>query len=269
MELLKIEPLYGGSINHVFLLTTPEKKIAIKINETNRFPGMFEKEAHGLELLRKAESFKIPEVINYGVSSQHSYLLLEWLPSGNKTSDFWDSFAQCLATLHQNSSSVFGLNIDNYIGSLPQYNKSKIDNSAQFYIEKRLKPQFKIAIDQGFRFKNLNKFYHQLENEIPNEQASLIHGDLWAGNFHCTEGEIPALIDPAVAYASREMDLAMMKLFGGFPPEVFTHYDSIFALKEDWEQRIKIWQLYYLLVHLNLFGVSYLSQVNRIVDRFS
>jgi|SRR5690625_969564 len=230
---------------------------------------MFEKEAAGLERLRETDSFKIPEVFNYSALDKHSYLLLEWLPPGKKTSTFWESFANNLAALHQNTASVFGLDIDNYIGSLPQYNKSDLDNSAKFYIEKRLQPQFKIAAEQGFHFKNLDNFYRQLEHEIPDEKASLIHGDLWAGNFYCAKGDIPALIDPAVAYASREMDIAMMQLFGGFPSDVFTTYNSIFPLEKDWEHRIEIWQLYYLLVHLNLFGAGYLSQVKGILSKYA
>lgn len=269
MELLQSEPLHGGSINQVYLLKIRKTQIVVKINETNRFPEMFQKEADGLERLRQTNSFKIPEVLGYSEIDKWSYLLLEWLPTGNKTPDFWNSFAEQLAALHQNTASAFGLDIDNYIGSLSQYNQSELTNSAQFYIEKRLRPQFKMAIDQGFRFENLDSFYRRLEQEIPDEKPSLIHGDLWAGNFHCTKGDIPALIDPAVAYASREMDLAMMQLFGGFPEKVFTTYDSIFPFEKDWEHRIKIWQLYYLLVHLNLFGVGYLPQVRRIVADFS
>lgn len=261
--------MQGGDINDVFLLKTTIGNKVVKINFTSRFPKMFEKEADGLKRLAETKSFKILKIIGFGEISTYSYLLLEYISPGEKQKDFWVNFAKNLAILHQNSSPTFGLDTDNYIGSLPQYNKSEIKNPVDFYIEKRLQPQFELAKQQGFTFKELSIFYKNLEEIIPFEKPALIHGDLWGGNYLTAKNNTPVLIDPAVAFAPREMDIAMMKLFGGFPEEVFAIYHEIFPMQKDWEDRIKIWQLYYVLVHLNLFGRSYLNAVKNILKRFS
>lgn len=194
---------------------------------------------------------------------------MEKLPIGQKEESFWEKFARDLAKLHQVTQPTFGLDHDNYIGSLPQYNTSKTQKAAEFYIECRLEPQFRLAEKNGYSFKALDRFYKHLESHIPEEPPALIHGDLWGGNYMIIRKAEPALIDPAVAFAPREMDLAMMKLFGGFPPETFLHYQAHFPLEKNWKKRLEIWQLYYLLVHLNLFGAGYLSPVKRILKKFS
>ena len=116
--------------------------------------------------------------------------------------------------------------------------------------------------------KTLDEFYKNLESIIPKEKASFIHGDLWAGNYLITPNNKACIFDPAIAYAPREMDLAMMKLFGGYPQEVFKIYEEIFPLQDDWKSRISLWQLYYILVHLNLFGASYYGQANHILKQY-
>jgi fructosamine-3-kinase len=126
-----------------------------------------------------------------------------------------------------------------------------------------------MAFDKGYEFKDLKRFYSNISDAIPNEAPSLIHGDLWNGNYLVSECGEPTLIDPAVAFAPREMDLAMMQLFGGFSSEVYLLYDERFPLPDQWKERIGIWQLYYLLVHLNLFGSGYYHQVHSIVKQYS
>ena len=130
-------------------------------------------------------------------------------------------------------------------------------------------PQLRMAVDSGYSFSGLEKALRHIAESIPKESPSLIHGDLWGGNYLVSKHGNPVLIDPAVAYAPREMDLGMMKLFGGFSSEVFTLYNEIFPLTKGWEERIPLWQLYYLLVHLNLFGSGYLSRVRDILGRYT
>ena len=230
---------------------------------------MFECEAKGLQLVAATDSFRIPKVIGVGKVTPYCYLLLEYIDAAPKASDFWESFGVQLAQLHKTTNPFFGLDSDNYIGSLPQYNSCKITDVTQFYIEKRLEPQFKLATENGFLFKELSAFYKNIENEIPKEPPALIHGDLWNGNYLVDDTGNPCLIDPAVAFAPREMDLAMMQLFGGFPNVVYTVYDTTFSLEKGWKKRIELWQLYYLLVHLNLFGSSYYNIANTIVKKHS
>ena len=267
LQLIESKSLSGGDINDVFLLKCHEGNFVAKLNDVSKFPGIFEVEAKGLQLLKKSDSFKIPNVIAEGVFQNASYLLLEYIAPGNKSNNFWESFAEKLIKLHKTSSEQFGLDHTNYIGSLPQKNEYR-STASEFYISQRLEPQFKMALENGFSFNNLEGFYKNISREIPSEPPSLIHGDLWSGNYMVSKKGEPVLIDPAVAFAPREMDLAMMKLFGGFSEEVFLNYNSIFPLTNGWKERVPVWQLYYLLVHLNLFGSGYLQQVKGIMKRF-
>ena len=267
-ELLEVKRLSGGDINDVFLLKCTASYFVIKLNHADKFPGMFEAEAKGLSILKASESFRIPEIINCGIEGEQSYLLLENIEQGTISNHFWTDFPEQLAKLHSSSHNKFGLDHSNYIGSLPQRNNHH-EVASEFYINERLEPQFKLARDHGYPFSGLNSFYNNISEIIPKENPSLIHGDLWSGNYLVSVGGEPVLIDPAVAFAPREMDLAMMQLFGGFPAQVFSIYNEIFPLTDNWESRVPLWQLYYLLVHLNLFGRGYLSQVERIVKSYS
>lgn len=266
-EISKITPLSGGSINEVFLVSDSLQERVIKINKASRFPGMFEAEKKGLETLRSTDTFCVPEVYSQAVINGFSYLLMEFLPSGSQNSGFWNHFAENLASLHKTTAPEFGFSSDNYIGSLPQFNDAR-RTAADFYISQRLEPQLKLATNNGFRFQGLKVMLKKLGEAIPPEPPSLLHGDLWSGNYLVTQKGLSALIDPAICYGPREMDLAMMKLFGGFPQAVFDRYSELFPLSPGFSERVPLWQLYYLLVHLNIFGSSYLPSVNLIIEGF-
>lgn len=268
LDLKKVVSLSGGDINEVFLLECTFEKFVIKVNAANKFPAMFEAEAKGLAILEATNSFKIPKVRAVGIHREISYLLMEHISPGNPSTTFWEEFASCLVKLHRTTQKTFGLNHDNYIGSLPQFNNTETTNT-DFYINQRLKPQLRTASNKGYRFSKMDIFYKNIESEIPNEPSSLIHGDLWSGNYLVSQNDRPTLIDPAVSFASREMDIAMMKLFGGFAETTYGVYEEQFPMKNNWQDRVDIWQLYYLLVHLNLFGAGYYTQVKAIVDRYS
>ncbi len=259
-------PLSGGDINAVFLLTTDQGNFVIKINDAQRFPEMFSLEKLGLESLAQSKSFITPEVLGTGTFKTKSYLLLEHIESGKPSVDFDEIFANNLAKMHQ-TTSAFGFQKDNYIGSLPQYNTEEA-SAADFYIKQRLMPQFKMAADRGFSFGDVDLLYKSIPDLIPDEPAALIHGDLWGGNFMVNSDGNPVLIDPATCYAPREMDLAMMRLFGGFNENIFDKYREVFPLCEGWTERIKLWQLYYILVHVNLFGGHYYNTANSILKTY-
>ncbi|MCC8360015.1 fructosamine kinase family protein [Salinimicrobium sediminilitoris] len=267
-ELNKVTSLSGGSINAVYLLDTSEGKKVIKINSAGKFPNMFAAEKQGLEALKKAEAFDVPAVLGLGEIEDMAYLLLEHKKEGGQKNHFWEVFGEQLSELHKASAKEFGFSGPNYIGSLPQYNEKR-KSTADFFISQRLEPQVKMASERGFSLGDLSGFYQNISEEITEEAPALLHGDLWSGNYITNEEGLPCLIDPAVCYGPREMDLAMMKLFGGFPSEVFEVYHAHFPLQQGWEERIPLWQLYYLLVHLNIFGSSYLPQVKGIIRRFS
>lgn len=264
----RYDALSGGSINQVYLLETSEGKRVLKVNEKKRFPGMFQAEKEGLQELKKSKTFQVPEVYQAGSIGTRAYLLMEYLEKSALRPDFWENFAENLAAMHKTSASTFGFPRPNYIGSLPQYNHTH-ESAAGFYISERLEPQFKIALDNGYPFHDLETVFKHIVQLIPEEAPSLLHGDLWSGNYLVSNTGLPALIDPAVAYGPREMDLAMMKLFGGFPEEVFEMYEATFPLAAGFKDRVALWQLYYLLVHLNIFGKGYLPQVQHILDQYS
>ncbi|MFV8226202.1 fructosamine kinase family protein [Christiangramia aquimixticola] len=268
LSLEKYSALSGGDINQVYLLECQEGRFVVKLNHTNKFPGMFHAEQSGLQQLAEPGVIDIPKIIATGEIINQSYLLLEYKPEGKKSSKFWSDFGEQLARLHKCTSASFGLDSNNYIGSLPQYNDYR-ENAADFYLEMRFEPQLKMAIDNGFNLEIPETFFETIRNIIPQEAPSLIHGDLWSGNFLVNSEGAPCLIDPAVAFASREMDLAMMKLFGGFDQELFNVYNEVFPLEKGWQDRILLWQLYYLMVHLNIFGTPYKERVESIIKHYS
>ncbi|HEY9184749.1 MAG TPA: fructosamine kinase family protein [Salegentibacter sp.] len=261
--------LTGGDINEVFKLTSEEgEKSVVKINHADKYPGMFKAEKAGLEELARPGVIDIPKVLAVGETGDSAYLLLEYKATARRAPHFAESFGKQLAELHKTTSEEFGFPEDNYIGSLPQYNKSS-ESAADFYISRRLSPQLKMAKDQGYSLQLSEYFFKNISEIIPEESPALIHGDLWNGNYLVNEKGLPCLIDPATSYAPREMDLAMMKLFGGFEEDVFTVYNDYFPLSPGMEERIPLWQLYYLLVHLNLFGKGYQASVSNIIKQYS
>ena len=176
-----------------------------------------------------------------------------------------------LAELHLQSSERFGLDHDNYIGSLPQQN-SEHDSWVEFYRDERLISQMKLA-EMGGRLtskmkQGFDSLFLELENLFPNEKPSLLHGDLWSGNMMVAEDGSPSIFDPAVYYGHREMDLAMMALFGGFGDSWVSAYNELYPLEADWQERIPLGQLYPLMVHVNLFGGGYAGSVERILHQF-
>ena len=262
------KPLSGGDINAVYLLNCKNGKYVIKTNDKNKFPEMFLKESNGLKLLASAKAIHIPKIIAVGDFKNTSYLILEYIDSAIKKPSFWSDFGHQMADLHSKTADNFGLQENNYIGSLKQYNEPE-ESAVGFYINQRLEPQFKLAVDNGYDFKNLDAFYKSIATQIPNEAPSLTHGDLWAGNFMVNNNGIPCLIDPAVAYAPREIDIAVMHLFGGFNSQLFQVYDEDFPLIKRWEDRLKLWQLYHVLVHVNLFGGHYYASAKAIIKQYS
>lgn len=270
VEIKGTRNLSGGCIHEVLKLETSAGDFCVKLNRPN-YLNMFEAEARGLELLRETRAIKIPKVFDCGQTNDASWLLMEYLPPERPAGDFFATFGRQLAGLHQHSGESYGLNYDNYIGSLPQDN-SVAQTWPGFFAERRLRPQFRLAFDAGLLDKNdeqaLKSLIQKFPELFPKEPPSLLHGDLWNGNFLCTTGNTPALIDPAVYYGRREMDLAFSRLFGGFGPAFYAAYDEAYPLAPAAEERVDICNLYPLLVHVNLFGGSYAAQVKNILGRF-
>jgi fructosamine-3-kinase len=266
------ERIFGGDINMAASLKTNSGQFFIKWNDNSRFPGMFEAEFKGLTLLKShSPTIRIPKPLHVGKINGISFLLMEFINDGQGKSNFWKNFAEGLSSLHKNSQKNFGLDHNNYIGSLPQSNTlhKKFED---FFISERLEPQVKLAYDRylvGSAEKNeISQIYRRYAVDVPRETASLIHGDLWSGNYMTDNQGNACIFDPAVYYGHRESDLAMTKLFGSFSPEFYTYYHEFYPLEKGWENRADLFNLYPLLVHLNLFGKSYLSSVMRIVKKY-
>ena len=202
---------------------------------------------------------------------KYSFLILEWIESKRPDNKDFEELGKQLAALHQYSCKSFGLNHDNFIGSLNQTNKQHL-NWTGFYIEERLLPQLHLAKAKGLlnpkEIPTTTTMQHFLKSLFKTVKPSLLHGDLWSGNYLISTNGAPYLIDPAVYYGHHEVDIAMTKLFGGFSNDFYKAYHDIIPKDTNTNQRIEIYQLYYLLVHLNLFGSSYYCSVTSILKRF-
>ena len=231
---------------------------------------MFFKEANGLKEIRKTACIRVPDVLFV----ESDVLLLEFIEEGNKNKDFFSRFGTQMANLHKRSAGKFGFKEDNYIGSIPQINSTtntETDNWCDFYYNKRLLYQYKLAESNGLVGNELKNGFLVLEGRIEEilegseEKPTLLHGDLWSGNFLCDKDSNPCLIDPAVYYGHREADLAMTKLFGGFSDDFYKSYQKEMPLPQGYDYRENIYKLYHVLNHLNIFGNSYYGQAVRLV----
>ena len=257
--------LSGGCISNAYKVTTIDgSNYFLKYNPSIS-KDMFIKEANGLKELVKADAIRIPKVLSF----EADYILLEYIPSGNKKKNFFDEFGKNFAEMHKFTSDNYGFYEDNFIGSNPQKNLPELKEKSSwvdFYFNNRILFQFELAEKLGNSTEELRKGISKLENKIQeivgesNENPSLLHGDLWGGNYMVDENGSPVLIDPAVYYGHREADLGMTKLFGGFSSEFYKAYNEVFPLEDGYEYRENIYKLYHVLNHLNLFGGGYYSQ---------
>lgn len=230
-------------------------------------PGMLASEADALQALAAARNVRVPEVIAVedGAHGAPSWLLLEWLEPGSARPGTWRELGAALADLHRNLADTFGWHGDNFIGPLHQTNTSAA-SWPEFWRIRRLEPQLRSAVDAGYladeqaRFERLFATMDDLLAGV--SDASLLHGDLWNGNVHVMHDGTPALVDPSVYHGHREVDLAMSELFGGFGREFYQAYQEAWPVEAAYQDgRRAVYQLYYLLVHVNLFGGSYVASV--------
>jgi fructosamine-3-kinase len=265
------QQVFGGDINQTFQLQTNNGPFFLKLNDGS-LKDMFEKEFAGLELLHQTKTIKIPAPVLYGSFENQVFLVIEFIQKGNLPGNFWQTFAHQLAVLHKNSNEQFGLTDNNYIGSLHQQNKF-YNNWSEFYATQRILPLIELAFNQNKCNKEdvqqAEKLCSRFNDLFAEEKPSLIHGDLWSGNFMCDENGEPVIYDPAVYYGNREMDIAMSLLFGGFDKSFYEYYNEAFPLEPNWKERVQLCQLYPLLVHLILFGGHYYNSVMNIIKIYN
>ncbi len=265
-------PVSGGCINNGGALSTSQGKYFVKWNSAVKFPGMFEAEARGLELLASTKAIDVPHVIGTDVVNDTQFIVMTFIDSKPRRADYWQQLGRKLANLHNASAESFGLDHPNYIGSLPQENTPN-HSWVQFFIHQRLEKQFSLMRENGvgdtLLRRKLEKLYQRLPDLLTETTPRLLHGDLWSGNILVTAEGAPALIDPAVYYGNPEVDLAMTKLFGGFDADFFAAYNEVARLTTGYSERFEIYSLYPLMVHVNLFGGSYYQQVLAVLNRFT
>lgn len=260
----------AGTRNQAIYLETEQGAYFLKTNHESA-AEIFKRESEGLNWVRRNCSLYVPQTLAQGSYEDRHFLLMDWIPSAPKQPDYSERLGEGLAELHMCTAKSFGLDRNNYIAILPQNNDWK-DRWFDFFVEKRLEPQLQLAyynqlVDEKFldRFRSLYPF---LEGFFPVEKPALLHGDLWSGNVLPDAGGSPALIDPAVYFGHREVDLAFSRLFGGFDSRFYEAYQDVFPLEPGFEDRVAVYNLYPLLVHLNLFGKAYLSGIQQTLRRF-
>ncbi len=263
--------VYGGDINQTACVTLRDgERLFVKWNR-DADNGFFEAEAHGLRELAKTQAIRVPEVVAAG--SDPAFLALEWVDEARGGVDregVAERLGRGLAALHRHMAEQHGLERDNFIGSIPQINTPSA-SWVEFYRERRLGVQMAVARQRGRlpreREERLVRLQERLDRWLDDEATppSLLHGDLWGGNYMVAGGGEPVLIDPAVYYGHRETDLAMTELFGGFPPRFYRAYREAYPLDPGYQERRDLYQLYHLLNHMNLFGGGYASRVDSIL----
>src|SRR5829696_2172720 len=269
---IQFQSIGGGSINQTYKLSFANKAIFCKINSGTKFPHLFQRESSGLELIRKQGIIQAAEVFDCFEANGMQILLLKWIHEGERSESFWKKFGEQLAALHHITAVDFGLDEDNFMGSVPQSNRPSV-NWTNFFVEQRLNPLLQLCTSKKLlsyrccqQFENL---YQQVPNIFDKEQKpALLHGDLWSGNFMCNQGSEPVLIDPAVYFGHPSVDLGMTTLFGGFAPSFYEAYRFHSPFPSNYEEQWQVCNLYPLLIHLYLFGSSYLTQVEQTLSRY-
>lgn len=259
--------LAGGDICRAYQVDLDDRRRLFVKTRADAPGEMFPTEARGLAWLAETGALRVPDVVATGAN----FLALEFLDSATRISGFDEALGRGLAAMHRYQSEPPGLDFDNFIGPLPQSN-SRCEEWFDFYAQQRLQPRVEEAVRSGQAPRDwLRKFgnlYQALPDLIPSEPCSRLHGDLWGGNLLVGPKGEPCLIDPAVYSGHREVDLAMMKLFGGFSPTVFGSYNEAYPVQPGYQERIDLYQLYPLLVHVNLFGGGYVASVERALSRY-
>ncbi|MCC3591802.1 fructosamine kinase family protein [Microcoleus sp. PH2017_28_MFU_U_A] len=287
----------GGCINQGYAINSSTRTYFAKINQASQV-AMFETEALGLQQMAQTQTIRLPQPICWGTEGNSAYIVLEWLDLRSGGGEIaWAQMGRKLAQMHKytppsppllrggekansslltggekaNSSLLrgcFGWDRNNAIGSTPQINNWTAD-WAEFWTEHRIGYQLQLARRRGGNFSRgetlLAAIPKLLEGYKP--QPSLVHGDLWGGNASVTAAGEPVIFDPATYWGDREVDIAMTELFGGFSPAFYRGYNEVWLLDSGYEKRKTLYNLYHILNHFNLFGGSYESQANQIINK--
>ena len=257
----------GGCINNGMALKTADGSSLFLKTNSDCPEDMFAREAAGLRALDVPGGPRVPEAYLHGPD----FLLLEDLAPAPRATTYWEDFGRQMAALHSHTADRFGFDADNYIGSTPQPNPWTQDGY-EFYARHRITFQAEMAVKNGLLSRQELDLARSVANRLPDlvpaQPASILHGDLWSGNQVSDSEGSPAIIDPAAYYGWAEADLAMMVLFGSPGPAFWQAYCEVRPLESGYRERFRLYNLYHLLNHLNLFGRSYHGQAVSVLRQF-
>lgn len=273
MSIVSERAIGGGCIANGSRLTLADGRSYFVKQSRSLPPAMFPAEARGLEALASDRGPRVPRVEAYSAREGGGYIVLEWIEQGERGPGFADGFGRALAALHRERRvERFGFDGDNYIGSTPQPN-GWMDSWHDFFRERRIGFQTRLARERGLLgegdVRAIEAVLDRLESLLPApEYPSVMHGDLWGGNYLVDADGEAVLIDPATYYGHREADLAMTELFGGFPARFYAAYDEAWPREPGYRDRVSLYNLYHLLNHANIFGGGYVSSVRSAVSAY-
>jgi fructosamine-3-kinase len=267
-QLTTEKSLGGGSINSAYKLTADNGlSYFVKLNSAHQL-AMFQTEYTDLLELQKAQLMHIPRPICFGTQGTQSYLVTEYISLHGRGDT--EKLGRALAQMHRITTHQFGWKQNNTIGSTPQSNRGH-DNWLDFWRDERLIPQFEMLYEKGYRQvieSDAGKLFKRLDSLLSahKPEASLLHGDLWSGNYAFDNQGKAVIFDPALYYGDRETDLAMTELFGGFSQTFYAAYNEAYPLDDGYQSRKTLYNLYHILNHTNLFGSGYLNQAIRMMQ---
>ncbi len=265
----KQQSISGGCINTTCLIEDNTRRFFVKLNHASA-QEMFAAESAGLEEIITTGAICAPQPLCFGTVESQAYLVMEYIETGAADKNSMALFGQRLVTMHRAQAQQYGWKIANTIGATPQVNTLD-GNWCHFWQEQRLAPQLELAARNGYEGR-LQTRGERLLTELPllladhQPPASLLHGDLWSGNYTIDAQGMPVIFDPAVYFGDREADMAMTELFGGFSPDFYHAYREAWPLPPEYAIRKTLYNLYHILNHANLFGGSYISQAENMID---
>lgn len=261
----KITPVSGGDVNQAYHLIADQKSYFLLV-QPNQNKDFYAGEIAGLKEFEK-NNINAPKVISNGQINQDAYLIITYIEKGNGQQK---ALGELVAKMHQviNPTQKFGFKI-NSKGRDITFDNQWTDSWAKLFVEKRLDALKQQIIAQSLFDANDEKNYLLVREIIFSQlnkhqsKPSLLHGDLWGGNYLFDQNDDPILIDPSVLYGDREFDLGVTTVFGGYTKDFYDAYNKVYPFDNGYEKRVHFYRLYYLMLHLLKFGTMYYDSVKR------
>ena len=259
----------GGDVNDAYKIYTDDE-IYFMLVQQNSEKSFYDGEIEGLKLFEKV-GIRAPRVIANGHIDGDSYLVLSYLEEGGRGSQ--SKLAETVAKIHfyKSPNSKFGFDYP-HNGSDTSFSNEWTDSWSDLFINQRLDKLSKYLLDLGYWTDYDLEKYRKVRDIIADQlskhksEPSLVHGDLWAGNYMFLKDGTPALFDPSPFYGDREFDIGITTVFGGFTDEFYNKYNEIYPLDDGYKLRLEFYRLYLLMVHQVKFGNTYANSVDRSID---